>query len=244
MSTLKTSLIAAYCPTLGKTGYTVVDRTGRGQHASLTNAATDDWFDDRGFTSLRFDGGSGIATVTRLFENPPSWSVTWWQNLDALNNSQTLVSFGSTDLWFHAPYNTNLCYYSKRADIRPTISATAGAWQHVAIVETGAVGKLYFNGVFIADFTGGSAGVIGGKTFQFGYAVPNVGSSTRYVGDIGIFRRALTAPEIWQLYQSGRGGLGQLLTPQRRNYAFSVPAAAVKSYLFTNRGQVIGGGTL
>jgi hypothetical protein len=45
------------------------------------------------------------------------------------------------------------------------------------------------------------------------------------IGEVAIWNRALTAPEVWQLYQAGRSGLGRLLTPQRRSYAFRVPAA-------------------
>jgi hypothetical protein len=56
-----------------------------------------------------------------------------------------------------------------------------------------------------------------------------------------VWNRALPQPEIQRLHRLGIGGLGRLLT-QRRRRVYGIPAAAVKPYLFLNRGQVIGGG--
>jgi hypothetical protein len=53
----------------------------------------------------------------------------------------------------------------------------------------------------------------------------------------------MTAAEVLALYRAGQSGLGRLLTQQRRR-VYGIPAAAVKPYLFLNRGQVIGGGML
>jgi hypothetical protein len=61
--------------------------------------------------------------------------------------------------------------------------------------------------------------------------------------DITVWNRELSPNEIRQLYLLGRGGMYQRRRRTLRR-VYSVQAEAIKSYLFVNRGQVIGGGTL
>ena len=61
------------------------------------------------------------------------------------------------------------------------------------------------------------------------------------ISDSAVWSRALTPNEVRSLYQLGRGGM---LERRRRRRYYSMQADVVKSYLFVNRGQVIGGGVL
>jgi hypothetical protein len=70
-----------------------------------------------------------------------------------------------------------------------------------------------------------------------------VGTLRRRVDSVVAHTRALSAGEIRQLYLLGRGGMYQRRRRTLRR-VYSVQAEAIKSYLFVNRGQVIGGGTL
>jgi hypothetical protein len=61
-------LIGAWCPTLGPSGYTLLDRSRRGQHGTLTNMdAGSDWVGTSGGWALDFDGTNDYVT----FGNPP-----------------------------------------------------------------------------------------------------------------------------------------------------------------------------
>ena len=140
-------------------------------------------------------------------------------------------------------YNGKLNVYVTSTSVASTSTLTAGVYTFVTATRKGGAITLYQSG--LADATGTLSGSIGSaRNWAIGNGPDYTAGHGGRIDDQGVWNRALTAPEVWQLYQSGRGGLGRLLTPQRRSYAFKVPAAGVKSYLFVGRGQVIGGGTL
>ena len=54
---LLTGLVGAWCPSLGPSGYTLLDRSGRGNHGTLTNMdAASDWVGTPGGWALDYDG--------------------------------------------------------------------------------------------------------------------------------------------------------------------------------------------
>jgi hypothetical protein len=268
-------LIGAWCPTLGPSGYTLLDRSGRGQHGTLTNMdAGTDWVGSPGGWALDYDGtndysdfGANIALggLQQLTIATWVWRATAGQffTFTRYDNSQgaeaTADYFGTNNITANGQVaflaatkgNTNnyVLFHS-------TETMTAGAWNFIAasVLINGAssTGQLFLNGA-LCTFNDASSATKptawpanNATTYKTARIVGSSGASvysSGRVGDMMAWNRRLAAAEIRGLYQLGQSGLGRLLTPQRRSYAFRVPAA-VKSYLFTNRGQVIGGGTL
>jgi hypothetical protein len=107
---------------------------------------------------------------------------------------------------------------------------------------SGTTGTVYAEGVQLAT---GTVSAVGNTADVLTLGRYSTGGGNYYLNgrmsDAAIWNRALTANEIRNLYNLGRGGM---LERRRRRRFYSVQAEAVKSYLFVNRGQVIGGGTL
>jgi hypothetical protein len=255
-------LVGAWCPTLGPSGYTLLDRSGRGNHGTLQNMdAGTDWVGDGSGWALDFANQTNDAvtyTIPGVSMDAGTVSI-WAKKQEAIAGATDYIlwsvvtsatnrlylevvispaAFGTSNPVWHANFGniaSGFCFFE---------GVTTNIWYHV--VCTWAVGRpmeIYVNGrrgtPTTANYTAQSA-----TTERIGnYSTASI-SFGGLVDDFGRWSRALTAPEIVAIYNMGRGGLGRLLTPQRRSYAFRVPAAAVKSYLFVNRGQVIGGGTL
>jgi hypothetical protein len=244
-------LVGAWCPSLGPSGYTLLDRSGRGQNASMQNFSALPWSASPGGWEASFAASStNRALCSRpVLSGTGDFTISAWVNPISLSGTASEFfiagNYGSgnlTGVEFYG-YNGKLNIYVTSTFVASTSALIAGVYTFVACTRKGGAITLYQSG--LADATGTLSGSIGSaRNWSVGNGPDYTAGHGGRIDDQGVWNRALTAPEVWQLYQSGRGGLGRLLTPQRRSYAFRVPAAAVKSYLFTNRGQVIGGGTL
>ena len=51
----KRGLVGAWCPSLGATGFRLLDRSGRNNHGTLTNMASTAWTTSGGKGALDFD---------------------------------------------------------------------------------------------------------------------------------------------------------------------------------------------
>jgi hypothetical protein len=243
-------LIGAWCPSLGPSGYTLLDRSGRGTHASLQNFSGNPWSASPGGWEASFAASStNRALCSRpVLSGTGDFSITAWINpISVLHPTNELYiggNYGSGNnagIEFYV-YNGKLQLWVTSTYIQSTVSLNAGVYLFVAGTRKGGSSTLYLSGV--ADATGTLSGSIGtSRNWSIGNGPDYTAGHGGRIDDQGVWNRALTTTEIWQLYQAGRGGLGRLLTPQRRSYAFKAPTA-VRSYLFVNRGQVIGGGTL
>ena len=125
-------------------------------------------------------------------------------------------------------------------------SLTYNVWNHVGWCRRGTSLDIYLNGRLDVTRTSNTGPTFANTLDWGGYATGSEwlpGS----IGERAVFNRALTAAEFYEIFRRGNGAIGRELTGQawRRSYAYkSAAAAAVRSYLFVNRGQVIGGGTL
>ena len=254
-------LVGAWCPSLGPSGYTLLDRSGRGQHGTLTNMdAGSDWVGTSGGWALDFDGSNDCV----LIGSPPSLSGAlarmtksiWIRPAQTAVQKYVFADFnnaGTTSRLSISHDSKARAFQNTATSVASTTTLATSQWYHVVVTRNDGTGasstglmSLYLNGRLEAtasySYTSPALQVSGEQLSR-----SNATFGDYYSGmsdEAAIWSRDLSAPEVWQLYQAGRGGLGRLLTPQRRSYAFRVPAAAVKSYLFVNRGQVIGGGTL
>jgi len=209
--------IGVWCPSrddIGNGTSTVYDLAGSINGTMNGTAPGIGWVVDAGSGGVRavyFGNTYKSVEIPAFASATTAWSISWWQKYDSISGFPVMVSFADGAVYFHVPYSTSLTYYNTRPTLRPTVSLTAGAWAHVIIVETGSVGKLYVNGSYVADFTGGSAGSINSRKLSIGRQDIANGTFNGRFDDLRVFGTTLDATDAAYLYNSnsGRGRLSQ-----------------------------------
>jgi hypothetical protein len=231
-------LVGAWCPSLGPSGYTLLDRSGRGQHGTLQNMdAASDWVGTPTGWALDFDGvndkvvashglGTGVATATFGF---------WAHKASA--GSIAICSIGSetSNSRFHTSWFSDGNVYCTAENGSGSFGSVALSYSNTMIhfvmaydggQSTNATRlRLYVNG---REQTLSFSGTIPSTAISSSVVAIGAGSgvyAAAKIADVSLFRSALNSTQVWQLFQLGPSGLGRLLTPQRRSYAFRVPAA-------------------
>jgi hypothetical protein len=255
-------LVGAWCPSLGPSGYTLLDRSGRGRHGTLTNMdAASDWVIAPGGWALDFDGvNDNVPTGiegTKFIPPGQPFSVSLWVYLSGAQPSSAggyLIS-DFTSAGYDCSFSIRVltdnridAFTNAQAhDLIRGGSITTDEWFHVAYVSRSAANKeLFVDGVSVGTSTVSVTRATAGN-LTFGQPGDFTAANFRLNGrlaDLGVWNRALASPEVGALYRAGQGGLGRLLTQRKRRRVYGIAATAAKPYLFLNRGQVIGGGML
>jgi hypothetical protein len=251
-------------PAMG--GSRLWDLSGRQNWGTLTNMdPATDWVISGGKGALDFDNTddhvnipdsdvlSGLDFLTVSFwANPRTlpaaafgnrmWAVTkgntnqfeWESSINAFSNAA--IPYGK---WAFSSYN--LAANADRG--RGTAAdAVVGQWQFVVFTQAGraSIPNAYFNGALSNGATSsGGTPAAGNGTAAVQIARRATGGDRIFDGqldDIRIYNRALTAGEVRQLYQIGRGNM-----PLRRRRRYTEEAAGFKAY-WANRQHLIGSG--
>ena len=225
-------LVGAWCPSLGPSGYTLLDRSGAGSHGALTNMDAGAWKGSPGGWALDFDGTNDYVT----FGNPPilntmiSMTVAFWvyhrsSSFFELGKYRSsgygFLIYGAPATGFQFDGRDGGGYLSSGA----SGAYTQNQWYHVVGRKAGNVWSISVNGLQKNSTTTGTGttAMSNSNPFEIGRLLADSspeGYLNGLMDDVAIWNRAITAPEMWQLYQLGRGGLGRLLTQraQRRVY--------------------------
>ena len=246
-----TGLVGAWCPSLGPSGYTLLDRSGRGNHGTLKNMdAGSDWKAQTIGWALSFTDGQAANSnhvdcgqiAQKLLSVP--FTVSGWAYASAHGAVSAIISADQ-----FSPYAFSI----RRSQLLTggailSISSPLGSLFHFAAVFAPSRREWWLNGKL--SQSSATAYTITPPATERLYIgvdyVPTVSDGRfwqGYIGDLAIHNRALTGLEIAAAYQLGGGGLGRLLTQRAQRRVFRTQAAAIKSYLFLNHGQIIGGGT-
>ena len=255
--TLLTGLVGAWCPSLGPSGYKLLDRSGRGRHGTLTNMdAASDWVASPGGWALDFDGSNDYVVLdsqSGLMSNP--LTLSGWLLTSTTNNRQSVVfssaPAGNASNWavtvnFNSGGKLNFWNNAAGPFVHSASAVNTGEWVHWAVTRDagGLNARIWIDGRLDASGTSGFLPQTGSQIAAIGRAGGFNGYyMAQQCADLGIWHRTLTGAEVGALYRAGQGGLGRLLA-QRRRRVYGIAATAVKPYLFLNRGQVIGGGML
>ena len=213
-------LVGAWCPSLGPSGYTLLDRSGRGSHGTLTNMdAGSDWVGSPGGWTLDFDGSNDYVSL-------PSISVA---NELTISMWFFARSTGEGMLFNKQTTNTafNLFIFNGSLSVRGggftsvSSSVSANTNYHAVATIRGTTGTLYLNGAQAATGTvnaiGNTTGVCEiGRYGDFGGGYYLNG----WLADVGLWNRALTATEAYELFRRQQGGLGRLLTQRAQRRVF------------------------
>lgn len=175
-ATLRQGLIGAWCPSLGATGYTLLDRSGRTNHGTLTNlSAQTPWVASGGGMALRFPGASSpsLARYVSTTRNDNaylagSFSACAWVSYSGAvtaNYPGIVCHSGANDFGVGfaigiiqstatANQNSVYAYISDGTKSGPSVlelsPGNTGAWACYCMVRDSAQSliSLYKNGVF------------------------------------------------------------------------------------------------
>ena len=244
-ASLRQGLVGAWCPSLGASGYRLIDRSGYGNHGTLTNMDPGtDWVPSGGKLALDFDGVNDNIVGGYVLPAPilPN-SISAWVNVrSGFVNGFSFRSHAdvssSTGVWLRVNgSNAVIAGYGRNTDAfefgnsfniaTSTEVIDSNKWVHIAAIIRGLNNhSIYINGTeATVTYTGTQTAVSGGFVFNIGRIF--IGGNNYYganaADDIRYYNRALTPNEIRLLYTGGRG-VG--LAPERIKHRRKTSAAA------------------
>ena len=193
----------------GGSGLTWFDKSGYGNHGTLTNGPM--WTHGPGGkqNALSFDGTNDYVEINSTVLTSGATSVTYWYSYTSGNLYTGDMLIAAANGTFLASSDTLQLFAVRGATVsayRDGLSLGNG-WNHVAFTYngagTGTLGNyaIYVNGAGVTVIT---AGAQGGATVSNQIAREG-GAPSTYSGklaDFRIYNRALSAAEIAALYQS------------------------------------------
>lgn len=212
---LRQGLVGAWCPSLGASGLTLIDRSGRNNHGTLTNmAGQDNWRASGSGLSLNFDGTNDRVTTALVPTTSRNISYSTWVYPRRLNAYQGIFStFTSNSQSFELFVDATGSRFVvvNFANSTFTVPATVNAWQHLAVSINGTAAVSYLNGAAVASATIAAPGA---STSAFVIGQRSSGATpypyNGLIDDLRLLNRTLTAPEVRLL--ASRRGIG-LPTP-------------------------------
>jgi hypothetical protein len=227
---LRQGLVGAWCPSLGASGLSLIDRSGRNNHGTLTNmAGQDNWRASGSGVALQFDGSNDHCLVNhnRALDIPSSGTLTisaWVFRTANVADYETVVtkrlSSGATASYELSFNNTSTAnskafgFYSGSSFTVSTTLVPLLQWTHIGSVST-ASGTTYY----VDGRAGGTSATVAASPNTHPFKIGGVAGSpeTQFlsarVDDIRIYNRALTLSEIRLL--ASRRGIGLTPLPDR-----------------------------
>lgn len=254
---LSRGLVGAWCPSLGASGYRLLDRSGNGNHGVLTNMDPGtDWVPSGGKLALDFDGVNDqiLANKTVAFAHDNKISIGCWAKVTSNGNRTVLVNFGSSfELWYPLfdGGSTIALGYPGASPLQSVSNSTVfNEWVHIFITRGGAssgLSSIYLNGIKLSLLTDTVSNhpAITSSTF-IGCRDGATRFAVALLDDIRVYNRVLTSSEIRLLYTGGRGvGLMPEAKPKRARIVawdnqdkISVPARVLTNTDSLKRGLV------
>ena len=250
-----------WCPSLNPPGGARLhDLSGRQNWGTLTNMANNDWVVSGGRGALDFDGTNDYVAFAK---NPidatlqTNYTITAWVRKSSGNAGSILSQYTSVTnhrlIRIFAYGATEFAYYA---------STSAGGFQRVAYSSVPTLGQLHFLSVVVSGPLSGPTCRLGLNGSEQSFSLSALSStpdtsvpiylsctnasaggapaefaSFAAYDDLRIYNRALTAQEVRQLYQLGRGNM-----PRIRHRRYSVEEAGFKAYWANRRSRIIGAG--
>ena len=238
---LRQGLVGCWVPSLGASGLTLIDRSGRNNHGALTNmGGQNNWRASGSGLALNLDGTDDFAAVANSYAMQPglgafSWSV--WIKADpvtqygvigqmrmsdgAITNVIALsvggnTFTGTTGKCFGLGLLFNSTAAARWADTSSDV--ITGSWQHLCASWSGSAISLLVDGVSVATTMVSNVGSVSSLNptgpLRIGTNVATGGNHfAGQIDDFRIYNRALTLTEIRLL--ASRRGIGLSPLPDR-----------------------------
>jgi len=232
---LRQGLVGCWVPSLGASGLSVIDRSGRGSSGTLVAPSSNTWTASGSGVALAFDGSTQYASLPFAGTFSASATLSMWVKRDAATPTSpdgntgffnANASDGGQES--HYPYSDGTCYLrllrSARTTFTPLSTVNRAQWHNLTVVTDGTTYAVYQAGQ-LAHSTAAEATVSLASPLHCARA----SSSRAYFcaasfDDIRLYNRALRLPEIRLL--ASRRGIGLQPLPDR--------AAGLPKKLFVN----------
>jgi uncharacterized protein len=198
-------------------GGSAVDATGNGRTATLAGGAG--WTTGRTGSAVDLSGSAAhVALPAGILAGATACSIATWVRLDTITDWPRVFDFGSgsTANMFLTPRSgsgtARFAITTSGSGGEQRINAPAalptGAWTHVAVTLSGAVGVLYVNGAEVAR-----NGALTLRPGDLGSTTQNWIGRSQYGGDpyldgavdgFRLYGRVLSAAEVADLYATGQ----------------------------------------
>jgi hypothetical protein len=211
-------VVGAWAPCLGPTGSRLHDHSRRSNWGTLTNMdnATD-WAINGGQYALDFDGSNDEVTTPAIMPAVAARSMSAWVLTRNVTGSQWFFGSGflANNAAFIVGVQAGAWAVTQYGAVVFVTGAAANVWAHIVVVNAGTQWTIYANGIPV---TGTMTTTLAAHPVFLG-SYGGGGYWNGQIADVAIWQRALTAGEIMQLYQLGRGGMYQ----RRRRRAIYLP---------------------
>lgn len=244
--------VGAWCPSLGPTGVTLRDWSGRAHHGALTlDSVSNDWVLADGGYTIHFNGEyADIGTHADYKFGTGDFSLAFW-GLKISTVSGLQIAFGKdesgTRQWTCGTGVTDgstnkfgfQSFVSGGGGLLGTTTITTNIWRHFSVTRSGTTLTVFVNGASEGTTTDSSNYSLdsdlrlGGRKFA-GFENGWVG----YLDDFRIYRRALTQAEILMLAQ--RRGIS-FEPRERRRVRSEARVFSVPNMVGNCHGGVLGG---
>lgn len=250
-ASLRQGLVGAWCPSLGPSGYTLLDRSGCGGNATLTNmdagtawqARQDGWW-------LGFDGVNDVATAgnyTKANVGTGPYTVSFFVLAAPMAASTALIAKDDWDI-----SSTGFCFYTHSEHVNTiwhwasfsigrSFGAIADNKVHHCAVSRSSTGtndtRQYLDGRLINTYTD-SSNYTNSRSLTFGNDDAGDKAFPGSLNDIRLYTRGLPEQEIKLLTSE----LGVGLKPERTSVFFG--AQLFNAAWAKNSNQLISAGVI
>jgi len=227
---LTDGIVGCWSPSIRGSGYLLPDLSGRGNHGVLTNMdAGTDWpgatmrgvsgrvlsYNDTTIDK-RVDIGKQLPGMAGLRE----LTVTMWARRRAANGIANAGQAVGASYWNVVPFKDGNVYFQ----ISPNFFSVADnvtTWRFWTMTLTGSTIRGYRDGVSVVSGTGPATVPTVAANFVIG-SYPPYGDAkgNSEIGEVAVYQRALTQPEVLELFRRGNGAIGRELTGQTRRRVF------------------------
>ena len=219
---LRQGLVGAWCPSLGASGLSLIDRSGRGSHGTLVAPSDTSWSASGSGVSLAFNGSTQYATLPFSATFGSSATLSMWVRRDIATPSTNANSgFFNANLSdagaaSHYPYTDGTAYFrllrSARTSFTPLATVTRTNWHNVTVITDGTTYTVYQAGILAHSTTAEATVSLSSPLIVAKADVQTFYCAARF-DDIRLYNRALTLSEIRLL--ASRRGIGLTPLPDR-----------------------------
>lgn len=218
-SSLRQGLVGAWCPSLGASGLTLIDRSGYGRHAAFVAPSSGQFVGSTRGIAVAFNGSTQYAQTTIASGFSSSFTFAAWVNASNVtlsgNNGQVggvIVSnvASYTNYWanlglYQGKWNMALFNGTNNPVAQDPASAIANVWTHIAGNRGVGTVRCFVNGQQVASVTDTTSTVPVYGSLQIGAQSSPPRFTPCQIADARAWSRALSPAEILTLYLRGPG---------------------------------------